>query len=121
MTDHVSPERRSAIIASVGSKDTGPEMAVRRMIYGLGHRYRLHRRDQLGVVQTKQDLEYCREKFPALICRAVSSQFIADDHIAMFELTVEDDFVKIVDEKHYKLVPSNHITPADLDTYGVGS
>ena len=77
--------------------------------------------DQLGVVQTKQDLEYCREKFPALICRAVSSQFIADDHIAMFELTVEDDFVKIVDEKHYRLVPSDQISRADLATYGVRS
>ena len=36
-------------MASVGSKDTGPEMAVRRMVYGLGHRYRLHRRDLPGT------------------------------------------------------------------------
>lgn len=30
------------------SKDTGPELAVRRLLHGLGYRYRLHRRDLPG-------------------------------------------------------------------------
>jgi len=73
--------------------------------------------DKLSVVQTKQDIACCAEKFPQLICRALSAQFMADNLIAIFELTVQDDQVKILEEKHYKLVPSNEITAADLDTY----
>ncbi len=33
---------------SVGTRDTGPEMVVRRMLHGLGYRYRLHLRDLPG-------------------------------------------------------------------------
>jgi len=51
-------------------------------------------RDQLAVVQTNQDLACCAEKFPSLVCRSVSAQFIDTEDkkkkIAMFELTVED-------------------------------
>ena len=70
--------------------------------------------DQLSVVQTRQDLACCKEKFPALICRALSAQFMGDDRIAMFELTIENDEVKVVDEKHYKLVPYSEISATDL-------
>ena len=73
--------------------------------------------DQLSVVQTRQDLACCKEKFPALICRALSAQFMGDDRIAMFELTIENDEVKVVDEKHYKLVPCSEISSTDLVSY----
>jgi len=73
--------------------------------------------DQLSVVQTKQDLACCAEKFPSLICRAISTQFVSDDRIALFELTVEDDEVKIVEERHYRLVPASDISSADLAAY----
>lgn len=33
----------------VRSKDTKPEMLVRRLVHGLGYRYRLHRRDLPGT------------------------------------------------------------------------
>ena len=33
----------------VGSKDTGPELAVRRLLTALGLRYRLHRKDLPGA------------------------------------------------------------------------
>ncbi len=33
---------------AVRSKDTGPEMAVRRMVHAMGFRYRLHRKDLPG-------------------------------------------------------------------------
>lgn len=33
---------------TVRSKDTKPELIVRRLVYGLGYRYRLHRRDLPG-------------------------------------------------------------------------
>ena len=48
MTDIVSPEARSRIMAQVKSKGTKPEMMVRRMLHGLGYRYRLHRTDLPG-------------------------------------------------------------------------
>lgn len=35
-------------MALVRSKDTRPEMAVRKMVWNLGYRYRLHRRDLPG-------------------------------------------------------------------------
>jgi DNA mismatch endonuclease (patch repair protein) len=42
MIDRVSEERRSYIMSRVGSKDTAPEMTVRRLLHRLGYRYRLH-------------------------------------------------------------------------------
>lgn len=74
--------------------------------------------DQLSVVQTKQDIDCCAQKFPDLICRALSAQFMDDDLIAMFELELEDDMIKIVDERHYRLVPGDEITSEDLQKYG---
>ena len=40
--------RRSANMARVGSRDTRPELAVRRLLHCLGYRYRLHRSDLPG-------------------------------------------------------------------------
>jgi len=73
--------------------------------------------DQLSVVQAKQDIACCAEKFPNLVCRSISAQFMDDDRIAIFELTVENDGVKIVDEKHYKLVVGD-VSEDDLARYG---
>lgn len=77
--------------------------------------------DQLSVVQAKQDIACCAQKFPSLICRAISAQFMADDLIAMFELTQEGEEIKVVEEKHYRLVPADQIGPADLKAYGLRS
>jgi len=35
-------------MAKVGSKHTGPELAVRRALHAMGYRFRLHRRDLPG-------------------------------------------------------------------------
>lgn len=48
MTDTVTPAERSRIMAAVKSRDTGPEMIVRRLVHGLGYRYRLHDRSLPG-------------------------------------------------------------------------
>ena len=69
--------------------------------------------DKLSPVQTAQDIACCKVKFPDLICRPVSAQFMANDEIALFELTVEKDRVLIVEERHYRLVPHDQI---DSDT-----
>ena len=74
--------------------------------------------DQLSTVQAKQDIACCAEKFPNLVCRAISAQFMDDLRIAMFELCLDDDgLVKTVEERHYLLVPAEHIGPADLERY----
>ena len=49
----VDPER-SRIMRAVKSRDTAPEMTVRRLVYSMGYRYRLHRKDLPG----KPDLAF---------------------------------------------------------------
>lgn len=46
--DTLSPEERSARMAKVRGRDTKPEMVVRRLVHGMGYRYRLHRKDLPG-------------------------------------------------------------------------
>jgi DNA mismatch endonuclease (patch repair protein) len=43
-----TPERRSRIMRAVKGRDTSLEMTVRRLIYSMGYRYRLHRKDLPG-------------------------------------------------------------------------
>lgn len=73
--------------------------------------------DKHGVVQTQQDIVCCAQKFPGLTCRAVSAQFMSENRIAMFELTVQNGDIKVVDEKHYQLVAARAITADDLRMY----
>lgn len=73
--------------------------------------------DKLGATQAKQDIACCAAKFPDLTCRAIAAQFMEDDLIALFELTLENGAVKIVDEAHYRLVPADQISATDLAAY----
>jgi DNA mismatch endonuclease, patch repair protein len=41
--------QRSAIMRRVGQKNTGPEIALRKILFGLGYRYRLHVRGLPGT------------------------------------------------------------------------
>lgn len=74
--------------------------------------------DKHGVVQTQHDLACCAEKFPALLCRPVSAQFMSGGRIAMFELTLVEGDVKVVAERHYELVAAASISTAELAAYG---
>jgi DNA mismatch endonuclease (patch repair protein) len=47
-TDVYGPEKRSAVMRRVKGKDTAPELVVRRLLWRLGARYRLHRADLPG-------------------------------------------------------------------------
>jgi hypothetical protein len=71
-------------------------------------------KDQLSVVQTSQDIAFCEEKYPDLICRSVSAQFINGTEIALFDLIIDDEMIKIVDEKHYVLVGKDQLSLAEL-------
>jgi hypothetical protein len=65
--------------------------------------------DKLSPVQTSQDLACCKMKFPDLVCRPVSAQFMEDNVIALFELTIVEGEALVVEERHYRLVPSDEI------------
>jgi len=73
--------------------------------------------DKLSPVQTFQDVECCRVKFPNLICRPVSAQFMPNGAIALFELTVENKTALIVEERHYELVASRDIDAESMRQY----
>lgn len=71
--------------------------------------------DRIGRVQLEQDIAYCTLQFPNLTTRAIAAQFMAEGVIAMFELTVSEERVRIVEERHYRLVPASEITAEDLE------
>lgn len=48
MADRVTKEQRSKNMARVKNKNTVPELTVRKILYRLGFRFRLHRRDLPG-------------------------------------------------------------------------
>jgi DNA mismatch endonuclease (patch repair protein) len=58
MSDRLSPAARSENMRRIRSKDTGPELAVRRLIHRLGYRYRLH----VNSLPGKPDIVLVRHK-----------------------------------------------------------
>lgn len=46
--DIISSAERSRLMARIRGKDTKPEMVVRRLVHGLGYRYRLHQKGLPG-------------------------------------------------------------------------
>jgi DNA mismatch endonuclease, patch repair protein len=58
MVDRLSSARRSWNMGRIASKNTGPELAVRRYIHKAGLRYRLHAKELSG----KPDLIFRRAK-----------------------------------------------------------
>ena len=46
--DKLTPERRSENMRRIKSKGMKPELAVRKIVHGMGYRYRLHRKDLPG-------------------------------------------------------------------------
>lgn len=74
-------------------------------------------KDWLSIVQIEQDIAMCGEKFPSLVCRPIGAQFMAGDVIALFEFEVGDEGLRVSEERHYRLVPPEDMTPEDLDSY----
>lgn len=56
--DRLSAKDRSHQMSLVKSKNTGPELAVRKIVFSMGHRYRLHGSGLPG----KPDLVFARKK-----------------------------------------------------------
>ncbi len=74
-------------------------------------------KDQIGVVQTTQDIRFVEEKFSGMRCRAISAQFMDEGVVALFELTLQDNRIRIVDERHYQLVPADRLDPKAIRNY----
>ncbi len=74
-------------------------------------------KDQIGIVQTTQDIRFVEEKFPGLRARAISAQFMTDDIVALFELALQDDEIRVVEERHYKLVPASDLDQKAIRSY----
>lgn len=47
--DRLTPQRRSWLMSRVKSKDTTVEMVVRRLVFAMGYRYRLHDKNLPGT------------------------------------------------------------------------
>jgi hypothetical protein len=74
-------------------------------------------KDQIGIVQIAQDIRFVADKFPGMQCRAIAAQFMDNEVIALFELTVQDDEIKVVEERHYRLVPANQLDQKAIRDY----
>ena len=59
----------------------------------------------------------CAAKFPSLICRPIAAQFMSNEMIALFAFEETDAGLAISMERHYKLVPPEELTAAELETY----
>jgi DNA mismatch endonuclease, patch repair protein len=49
MADSFTPEKPSWNMAQIGSKNTGPELVVRKLVHSLGFRFRLHCKELPGT------------------------------------------------------------------------
>lgn len=58
MADTFSPAKRSEIMRAVRGRNTGPELLVRKLIWAMGFRYRLHASDLPG----KPDIVFRKTK-----------------------------------------------------------
>ena len=63
MVDHISEEKRSWNMSRIRSKNTKPELIVRKMLHNTGIRYRLHAKDLPG----KPDLSNKSKKFAVFV------------------------------------------------------
>jgi len=73
--------------------------------------------DKQGKVQIEQDIELCANKFPNLICIPVAAQFMQDGKIALFSFEAEKSEIKIISERHYKLVEIEELSDDELVKY----
>ena len=63
MANQVDQTKRSAIMAKVRSKDTAPEIIVRKRLHRAGHRFRIHRSDLPGT----PDLVFPKYRFALFV------------------------------------------------------
>ena len=75
-------------------------------------------KDQIGIVQITQDIQFAAQKFPGLRCRPLAAQFMDGGVVALLELTLDGDEVKVLEERHYRLVPASQLDHDAIRRYG---
>ncbi|WP_230025882.1 very short patch repair endonuclease [Massilia sp. Bi118] len=96
--DRITSAERSAQMSLVKSKNTGPELLVRRLVHSLGYRYRLHGAKLPG----KPDLVFSKRKKVVFVhgcfwhrhagCKKATTPATRLDYwLPKFERTVERD------------------------------
>ena len=73
--------------------------------------------DKLSRVQIEQDIALCAEKLPGLVCRPIGTQWMRGDVVALFEFEQSGEDIRICSERHYRLVPPEAISEAELGSY----
>lgn len=77
--------------------------------------------DKFGIAQVMQDVEFCSQRYSALICRPIAMQFLNNNSFAILELKIVEDNsllkLVVVDERHYNLVGHTDLTPEELASY----
>ncbi len=74
-------------------------------------------KDRIGIVQTAQDIRFAEERFPEMRCRAIAAQFMDDRVVALFELTLHDEEIRVIEERHYRLVPGDRLDRDAIRAY----
>jgi DNA mismatch endonuclease, patch repair protein len=93
MIDHLTPAERSKNMTAIRAKDTRPEMLVRRLIYGVGYRYRLHDKGLPG----KPDIVFRRRKVVIFVHGCFWHQHSSDSCSARKPKTNTDYWSKKLD------------------------
>lgn len=73
--------------------------------------------DKLNRVQIEQDIALCAQKLPDLVCRPIGTQWMREDVVALFEFEEVGEDIRVVSEKHYRLIPPDAITGDELSRY----
>lgn len=59
-----------------------------------------------------QNIRFVEQRFPGMRCRAISTHFMEDGAVTLFELMLQDDEIRVVVGHHYKLAPHSDLDPA---------
>lgn len=62
-------------------------------------------------------MKWCEERFPHVRPRLISAQFMKDDRVAIFELVVDGEELKVLEERHYLLTSRNDLKVSDITLY----
>lgn len=59
----------------------------------------------------------CIQKFPGLICRPIAAQFADPSLIVLFAFEQTTDGLRIITERHYRLVEAEELSNDEIATY----
>jgi len=74
--------------------------------------------DKFDICVSPEDIEFCKVRYPNVLCKPIALQFLTENDVAILELSVDEEDqifrLSVVDERHYKLVAKDGITEAEI-------